>query len=60
MEIMEAANKPDLSDEDSDGEQKQEQLTEKEKQLRDSLMKDIYNDMSSSSDEEESKSSETT
>jgi hypothetical protein len=58
---MEATNKPDLSDDDSDGEQKAEpQLTEKEKQLRDSLMKDIYNDMSSSSDEEETKASDIT
>ena len=30
-----------------------EVISEKEKQLRDSLMKDIYNDMSSSSDEED-------
>jgi hypothetical protein len=54
---MEANNKPELSDEESDGEQKVEepQITEKEKQLRESLMKDIYNDMSSSSDDEESK-----
>jgi hypothetical protein len=53
---MEATHTQDLSD-DSDEEnktQKQEPvLTEKEKLLRESLMKDIYNDMSSSSDEEE-------
>ena len=28
-------------------------ISEKEKQLRDSLMKDIYNDMSSSSDDDD-------
>jgi len=58
---MEASSKPELSD-DSDGEQKAEEpvITEKEKQLRESLMKDIYNDMSSSSDDEESKSGEIT
>jgi len=58
---MEDSTKPELSD-DSDGEHKVDEpvITEKEKQLRESLMKDIYNDMSSSSDDEESKSTEIT
>jgi len=54
---MDAVDKKEHSD-DSDEEQKakkEPELTEKEKQLRDSLMKDIYNEMSSSSDEEDTK-----
>ena len=51
---MEESKKTSLSvDSDNEEEEKAVNLTEQEKQLRASLMQDIYNDMSSSSDEEE-------
>ena len=49
----------DDSDEDVKQSNEKPVLTEKEKQLRESLMQDIYNDMSSSSDEEEKASDPT-